>query len=56
MKITYLLIALSIVTGFALCALYSLWQGDQTPLWGGLLMLTVVPVALYALRDSFGRL
>lgn len=56
MKTTYMLIALSIVTGFVLCVLYSLEQGDQTPLWVGLLMLTVVPVALYAVRDSFDRL
>lgn len=56
MKITYVLIALSIVTGFALCVRYSIEQGDQTSLWGGLLMLTAVPVALYVMRESLDKL
>ncbi len=56
MKITYVLISLSIVTGFALCVRYSLEQGDQTSLWGGLLMLTAVPVSLYSIRDSLDKL
>ena len=56
MKITYALMVLSIATGFALCVLYSLEQGDQTALWCGLLMMTVVPVALYALQDSLSGL
>lgn len=52
MKITYVLISLSVITGFSLCVLYSLGQGDQTILWGGLLMLTVVPVTFYMMRES----
>lgn len=56
MRITYVLISLSIVTGFALCVRYSIEQGDQTSLWGGLLMLAAVPVALYSLRNSLDEL
>ena len=52
MKITYVLIALSVITGFALCVLYSLKQGDQISLWGGLLLLTATPAALYIMRES----
>ena len=52
MKITYVLIALSAITGFALCVLYSLKQGDQISLWGGLLLLTATPAALYMMRES----
>lgn len=52
MKITYAFIALSVITGFALCIRYSLEQVDQTGLWGGVLLLTAVPVALYGMYGS----
>lgn len=52
MKLTYVLISLSVITGFSLCVRYSLEQGDQTSLWVGLLMLTAVPAALYMMRES----
>lgn len=54
MKTTYLkyiLPASSIVIGMVLCIDYSLTQGDQATLWGGILMITAVSMALYAAVD-----
>lgn len=55
MKTTYLkyiLPALSIVVGMTMCVSYSLDQEDPTMLWGGLLLITAVSMALSALSDD----
>ena len=52
MKTKYVLIALSVIIGFALCLKYSLDQVSQDDLWWGLLMLTVNPAALYVVCGS----
>lgn len=55
MKTTYLkytLPAISIVVGMAMCVSYSLSQDDPIMLWGGLLLITAVSMALYALYDD----
>lgn len=52
MKTTYLkyiLPALSIVVGMTMCVAYSLGQEDPVMLWGGLLMITAVSMAMYAI-------
>lgn len=48
----YILPAISILIGMTLCVNYSLTQRDQGALWGGILMITAVSVALYAAFDS----
>jgi hypothetical protein len=56
MKTTYLkyiLPAISIVVGMTLCVAYSLGQEDPVMLWGGLLLITAVSMALYALFNDF---
>lgn len=55
MKTTYLkytLPAISIVVGMAMCVSYSLGQEDPVMLWGGLLLITAVSMAMYALFDD----
>lgn len=55
MKTTYLkyiLPAISIVVGMAMCVAYSIGQKDPVMLWGGLLLITAVSMALYALFDD----
>lgn len=55
MKTTYLkhiLPALSIVVGMTMCVSYSLDQEDPIMLWGGLMLITAVSMALYALLDG----
>ena len=49
----YILMALSVVVGFAMCIRYSLLQDNQDDLWLGLLMITAVPVGLYMVCDSW---
>lgn len=56
MKTTYLkfvLPALSIVVGMAMCVTYSLGQEDPAMLWGGLLLITAVSMALYSMCESW---
>ena len=49
----YILPAISIVVGMAMCVAYSLGQEDPVMLWGGLLLITAVSMALYALFDDY---
>jgi hypothetical protein len=51
-SLKYILPALSIVVGMTMCVSYSLGQEDPTMLWGGLLLITAVSMALYALFDG----
>ena len=56
MKTTYLkyiLPTLSITVGMAMCVAYSLSQEDPVMLWGGLLLITAVSMALYAMCESW---
>ena len=48
----YILLAISIVVGMTMCVAYSLGQGDPAMLWGGLLLITEVPMALYVVFDD----
>ena len=47
----YILPAISIIIGMVLCLDYSLNQGDQASLWGGILMIAAMSMALYAAFD-----
>lgn len=49
----YILPAISIVVGMAMCVAYSLGQEDPVMLWGGLLLITAVSMALYCLFDDY---
>lgn len=49
----YIMPALSIVVGMTMCVAYSLGQDDPLMLWGGLLMITAVSMALYAMCESW---
>ena len=48
----YILPAISIVVGMTMCVAYSLGQEDPAMLWGGLLLITAVSMALYALFND----
>jgi hypothetical protein len=48
----YILPAVSIVVGMTMCVAYSLGQEDPVMLWGGLLLITAVSMATYALFDD----
>jgi len=45
----YVLPAISIIAGMAMCVAYSLNREDPLMLWGGLLLITAVSMATYAL-------
>jgi hypothetical protein len=49
----YALPAISIVVGMTMCVAYSLGQDEPFMLWGGLLMITAVSMALYAMCESW---
>lgn len=49
----YILPAISIVVGMAMCVAYSIGQEDPVMLWGGLLLITAVSMATYALFDGY---
>lgn len=49
----YILPAVSIVVGMTMCVAYSLGQEDPVMLWGGLLLITAVSMALYGMCESW---
>lgn len=56
MRTTYLkytLPAISIAVGMTMCVAYSLGQDDPIMLWGGLLLITAVSMALYGMCESW---
>jgi hypothetical protein len=49
----YILPAISIVVGMTMCVAYSLGEEDPVMLWGGLLLITAVSMATYAMFDNY---
>ena len=49
----YILPAISIVVGMTMCVAYSLGQEDPVMLWGGLLLITAVSMALHGMYESW---
>lgn len=49
----YILPAISIVVGMTMCVAYSLGAEDPVMLWGGLLLITAVSMAMYGLFNDY---